>query len=223
MLDLETLGTKPGCVVLEVGAVAFDPHSQEFGGQQHFFPNQKYQRLNLRGEIDAATLDWWLVPERRETYRQVQRDAAPFQNDSLLDQLAVLSGWIREFEETPIVWAMSPSFDCAILGELYDRAGLERPWRYSRERDVRTALTLSGFRDVNEAAGCEHNGAHRALNDCRHQVQAVRACYTMLRGDVEAREQCARLLESEQATRGGWDGWSTSFQGAATRLREMLK
>ena len=27
MLDLETLGTRPGCVILTLGAVKFDPYS----------------------------------------------------------------------------------------------------------------------------------------------------------------------------------------------------
>ena len=35
MLDIETLGTRPGCVIVTLGAVKFDPYTQNQIGRAH--------------------------------------------------------------------------------------------------------------------------------------------------------------------------------------------
>ena len=58
MVDLETLGTAPGSVILSIGAVRFDV---EKGLLDEFYVNidvESSQRLGLT--IDGDTVMWWL-------------------------------------------------------------------------------------------------------------------------------------------------------------------
>lgn len=58
MVDLETLGTAPGSVILSIGAVRFDV---EEGLLDEFYVNidvESSQRLGLT--IDGATVMWWM-------------------------------------------------------------------------------------------------------------------------------------------------------------------
>lgn len=58
MVDIETLGTKPGCVILSIGAVQFNPFSDELG--QEFYNNINADDAERKGFFkDARTVDWW--------------------------------------------------------------------------------------------------------------------------------------------------------------------
>ena len=77
MLDLETLGTSPGCIILSIGAVFFDKNGlgQEF-----------YQTIDVQSSIDAGltmsggTFKWWMgqqgaVRRCAQQFRQLARKA----------------------------------------------------------------------------------------------------------------------------------------------------
>ena len=59
MIDLETLGTKPDCVILTLGAIKFDPFTNE---EPH---SGLYQKLDideqdkLKRTQDESTIEWW--------------------------------------------------------------------------------------------------------------------------------------------------------------------
>jgi Mesyanzhinovviridae exonuclease len=68
MLDLETLGTEAGCVVVAIGAVAFDPmgayvHPPDMTNLQS---DEFYAVIDIQSCLDAGlringnTLYWWL-------------------------------------------------------------------------------------------------------------------------------------------------------------------
>ena len=59
MIDIETLGTEPGSVVLSVGAVKFDPFTaQEPHAKTLWKPNVDQQTVAERSILDS-TLEWW--------------------------------------------------------------------------------------------------------------------------------------------------------------------
>ena len=59
MIDLETLSTRPDATVLTVGAIKFDPYTEQ---EPH---NGLYLRLNVDEQsdfgrhVDNGTLEWW--------------------------------------------------------------------------------------------------------------------------------------------------------------------
>ena len=60
MLDLETLGTRPGCVILTLGAVKFDPYSLREPDSGIYFRVDVDEQTALGREVQEDTLNWWL-------------------------------------------------------------------------------------------------------------------------------------------------------------------
>ena len=59
MVDLETMGTRPGSVIVSIGAIEFDPQSARLG-------RTFYQTCSIKSAVDVGlamdpeTVTWWL-------------------------------------------------------------------------------------------------------------------------------------------------------------------
>lgn len=180
MIDIETLGTKPGCVVCSIGAVAWCWDSEL---QPTFFTGIAIDDCQtFRLEIDAGTLLWWLEQD------EVVRNRALRGSTGLLHALYGLSDFIeREAPaESRIIWAKPPSFDVALLEECYRRVRVKAPWHFRDVRDVRTYIAAAralGFEEPPRTSG----QAHDTLDDAMHQVSVVRAAHQVLLAGRNAR------------------------------------
>ena len=161
MLDLETLGPRPGSVILSIGAVAFG--STELTGtfEVNIDP-RSCQRSGLT--IDGDTVLWW--------FRQsdVARAAVQLDPEPLSVALDRFTRWMEDKQPCRL-WSKGPSFDAAILAIAYRSQGLAVPWEYWNERCVRTVLDLAGidvatYRETDDTR-------HRALTDAMVQARAV--------------------------------------------------
>lgn len=156
MVDIETLGTEPGCVVLSIGAVRF---SASGGLGEEFYESvDPDSALNYGLEIDPDTREWWA--RQPEDARAVLHDGHP-----LTDALEAFSAFYGEATE---LWAYSPIFDVATLGAAYDAVGIREPWTYDETRDARTMASLAVSAEP-ERRGTEHH----ALDDAKHQARMV--------------------------------------------------
>ncbi|MWG34791.1 3'-5' exoribonuclease [Halomarina oriensis] len=157
MLDLETLGLDPGCVILSLGAVAFD----EEGVKETFSRSISLKSCDEAGlEIDAGTLEWWLGQDEN-----VQEQLTG--GDELTEVLHEFSEFYSGAEE---IWGNSPSFDCEILSAAYDAANAPVPWEFYHERCFRTLKAMPGAVDL-EREGDHHD----ALDDAVHQARRASA------------------------------------------------
>src|ERR1700721_3055421 len=80
MADIETLGTRPGSVILSIGAVAFD-HRQGLGPEFHVKINQQSsERAGLT--VDKGTLAWWMrqSPEARALLDETRNGGVDLEN-----------------------------------------------------------------------------------------------------------------------------------------------
>jgi hypothetical protein len=59
MLDLESLGTRPDCAILTLGAVKFDPFTPNSFGDSLYFRIDVDEQLALGREVQEDTLKWW--------------------------------------------------------------------------------------------------------------------------------------------------------------------
>ena len=168
MLDLETLGTRPGCVILTLGAVKFDPYSLREPDSGIYFRVDVDEQTALGREVQEDTLNWWL--NQSEDIRE----------EALGEQDRVsLTTLYRDLNKFLVgvdnIWAQGPLFDFAILENLYRQCGWPTPWQYWQIRDSRTLFGVHGDPRVKGKAGL-----HNALEDCVSQAVAVQEIYNKL-------------------------------------------
>lgn len=163
MLDIETLGTRPGCVVLSAALVRFADEASTTLNMD--VPQQ--QVLGL--QVDPITQEWWAL-------RPSELLASTANPVPLVPALQHLAAWIAWAGPDPLIWCHGASFDAPILGELYRRAGLPCPWPFWSIRDTRTLYDLAGV-DVKAYAVPP---PHVALNDALAQTRAAKAALAVL-------------------------------------------
>lgn len=159
MIDIETLGTDPGAVILSIGAVYFD--SDGLGETFHEqISAESCQACGL--SIDADTLKWWLTQNDDGSVPDVLLGGRPLPE--------VLTDFIEFAHPADEVWAYPPSFDCAIIEAAYEElSGFTEPWTYQDTRDARTLRHLSVWPDI-EQKGTQHD----ALDDAIYQARETR-------------------------------------------------
>jgi hypothetical protein len=154
--------------------VLFHPESMQGAGYaaQVEVRFSLFEQVAFGRVIDPDTVKWWQEPDQRDGALHLLSQPEV----SVADGLRMLSRVISQ--ATGRVWAQGASFDFPLLGDLYDSAGLPRPWPFWMERDTRTAYDmaelLGGF---NRAAYDKTRKGirHGAGSDCVHQIGAVRA------------------------------------------------
>ena len=169
MVDIESLGTLPGSVVLSIGAVSFDDH----GNKEEFYRAINVFDSLLHGlTINADTVAWWQKQTREAKAAIMARDA----QRGLVGALGEFEAWLHQEEATDI-WAHPPEFDLVLLEAAYRAAKLERPWNFRHARHLGTLLELAGDVEILLPDGFIE---HHALHDAREQADKVRAAYRKL-------------------------------------------
>lgn len=168
MIDIETLGTAPGSVILSIGAVMFGP-----GGLGAEF----YSRVDATScvqaglKIDPSTVAWWM--QQNDAARtEVFAAGAPYLNVALLH----LAGWCKD-QEIAQVWCHGATFDVPLLEAAYRAAYLESmiPWKFYNARCTRTLYELASV-SPDRSQGVHHN----ALNDAKVQALAAVKAHQVL-------------------------------------------
>lgn len=164
MVDLETLGLRPGNVILSIGAVGFD----KSGVGQEFYVEINQLSCVLRGlTIDEATQQWW--SQQNDIAKGVLLRTQLDQGSSLESSLDQFAQWLQNNAPADVcVWGNGAAFDNAMLAETYKLCGKRVPWSYSRDRCYRTLRSL--FSDI-EAGVITKGVAHNALDDARYQAE----------------------------------------------------
>ena len=166
MIDLETLGTKPDCVILTLGAIKFNPFTNE---EPH---SGIYQKINIDEQDalgrsqDDSTIEWW----GKQT-ASVQEEA--FTEDGRIS-LDTMTKEINKFlVGVDVVWAQGPAFDIVILENLYQQLKLPIPWNFWQIRDSRTLFSMMPT-DPRKAI---QESLHNALADCYYQAKCVQSTF----------------------------------------------
>lgn len=167
MVDLETLGTQPGSVILSIGAVEFDP---DRGLGAAFYTVISRGSCLLEGLTeDANTLAWWSrqSKEARAVLDQANSPSAHTLHHALQDFWA----FMRRDDE---VWGNGSDFDNVLLAAAYQATGLPLPWKFWNNRCYRTLKSLRP--DVPFVrSGTHHNALDDARTQADHAVHILRA------------------------------------------------
>lgn len=163
MIDIETLGTAPGSVILSIGAIEFDAETGDMGNE--FYVSIDPQNCVENGmTMDVSTIKWWMDQSEEarreafsgtETIRKALYDFSDFVKNA---------GALR-------VWAKPPSFDHVLMEAAYRILKIDIPWHYKTPRDCRTLFDLTNTIQPNVGT------AHNALDDAKSQAAGVIDAY----------------------------------------------
>ncbi len=153
MLDIETLGVEPGCVILSIGAT---------DGKTDFNVHIDVEDSVKQGLIiEPRTTIWWMG-QSDEARKLISQPGTP-----LLSALTLFS---KAFDwKNSRVWCNGASFDFPILKAAFSLVGMSLPWPYYSEMDFRTVknfVTKANFDKVRVKAEVAHDGladAHAQL------------------------------------------------------------
>lgn len=158
MIDLETLATTAGAVILSIGAVKFtmDGHIDDKGFYAVCSMSSQSRRY-----IDQGTLAWWM-----DQSKEAQAVFTDPNRKSLEDALHDLKDWYRGSEKS-LLWSNGADFDIPMINHAmrqYDIEPLTMHWNHRCFRTLKQEYAM-----VPKPA---HEGAaHNALVDAIQQAR----------------------------------------------------
>ena len=176
-MDLETLGTSPGCAVLSIGATVFDPYGDTvdaLNSRTTFYRNINLLDCLFNGlVIEQKSLDWWKGPSVTTEAQRALLKPAPVWLYEAVDDFA---NWFKDMDGVEI-WFRGPHFDAVIWEAACKAIGREPPWKFWDVKDCRTMDFVSGF-DPKQLprVGTFHNGLGDAITQAiaiQHQLRLI--------------------------------------------------
>ena len=162
MLDIETMGNSSSASIMSIGACYFNPLTGEIG--------EKFsEQVNIasNGKIDASTVIWWLK----------QNDAARskfFDNEKASNIVGCLSRFSCFAGSDCRVWGNGIAFDNVIVKNAYYSQGMDCPWGFWNDMDVRTVVYIGKLIGLDPKSSLKFEGVrHDALSDAIHQARYV--------------------------------------------------
>lgn len=158
MLDLETWGNRPGCVIVSIGAVEFNRKTGEMG-REFYVTVDAQSCMDVGLTVQASTIEWWLM-QNEEARKAILKDKVSIHN--------AISRFNLWFNKNQTIWGNGLGFDVSILKCAMYAIGIDHPWKYDAERDVRTYVAEAPeIRKSIKFVGTRHE----PIADCKHQIE----------------------------------------------------
>lgn len=179
MVDLETLGTVPGCSILSIGAVEFFPDMMQLGQEFYVVINTSSCEEHFL-TTDQSTVEWW---QRQSPEAQAVVDEARVGGVTLPKALESFNSWRQGLgpvkEER--LYGNGADFDNPILRVAYDAAKVKPYGGSYGGRCYRTLKNLDELLGNQFRAhkmfrnGTHHNALDDAKSQARHLMEIVQA------------------------------------------------
>jgi hypothetical protein len=199
VVDVETLGVRPGSAVVAIGARLFSRDAIGKGFEIYINPTDA---VNY-GEADRETLDWW-AKQDPTVHQKVM--------GGVLDTRTALSQFFKfiELHKPRYLWANSPAFDCVQLQEVVRKVNLVQqtfawPISFRDERCSRTIRWLAKDLGVDYQACWDEMKKHDPLDDATGDARAIRLT----------------LLELERIKRFAWDAANPDHKSAPASASKL--
>lgn len=158
MLDLETVGLRPGYSVIEIGACTFDRKSTFVA---------KIDPADARKYLleDSSTIEWWSRQDHKT------REMAWSGKLKLLVALNMFSDWLDTLPAALIdvkVWGNGADFDLPILQGAYSAFDKPPPWKPYSGRCYRTLKALLPHVTPPARASVKHSALDDAIWQAEH-------------------------------------------------------
>ena len=131
MIDIESISRKPNAMVVSIGAVIFDPTTDEI--KKRFYKEvdiRSYTNLGIDRDIEPDTVLWWME-QSDEARKAISKSKITI--ISALKGLKLFLGVMGVPLTARRVWANAPVFDCVILRDVYQQIGMTPPWNFRND------------------------------------------------------------------------------------------
>jgi len=176
MIDVETLGTDPDCVVLSIGIVFFNLNDEdnyetlEEENRSIYVELNPQEQINFGRSITFTTLTWWQEQniQARAVFKPCETMAKrKVENEPILQ---LMLGFLSSHDcKNVCLWGNGSGFDNPIFNSLLKTYELNNPFRFWNDADLRTLKRLAGNPKLELVRGTYHN----ALDDAKYQVLAA--------------------------------------------------
>ena len=171
MVDIETLGARPGSVIASIGAVVFDAN-QIIEEWECLVDPQSCVDVGLKLEVD--TIKWWMRQSDEARAKTFGARAL-----HVYEALDALNAWANGSHGCTDYWSHGATFDLVMLHEAAIAAKVSPLVKdFRRARDTRTLYEITG---VNPKTFMGTGTAHNAVDDARAQALAVIESWRILR------------------------------------------
>lgn len=174
-IDLETLNTTPDAAIISIGACFFDPIKGEIGAK--FYQAIDINNAIENGTVSGSTLTWWV--QQKENAKEVfsDPDALPIMN-----ALGFFRQWVtlNRIDADVQVWGNGATFDNVILEYAFNKEKILCPWKFNKNRDLRTIKELAKQLNdgntvkIDRTGGTEHNALDDAINQANACIEYYR-------------------------------------------------
>lgn len=176
VLDLETMGKGPRAAIVAIGCVRIE---------QGIISGSLYRRVSLESSLqaglscDASTIEWWLQQE--DTARAEIYNPGSSHLKTALGDLAEFMGCNHLHKPKPkaMLWGNGSSFGNVIVGNAFDACGIQRPWLFWNDRDLRTLMALYPKAKALPFEGTKHHALDDAMHEAKQLLMALKFHQTL--------------------------------------------
>lgn len=136
-------------LILSVAAVFFNPNEMtpfedlcdlEISDRTFYAPVSLANSLSRGFDVDKNTLEFWRRTTIKDNRVNALADAAHCTED-LVETFARLNHFLTNEGKAPRrIWAKSPTFDCSILRDAFNKVGMKLNINVFDERDIRNVM-----------------------------------------------------------------------------------
>jgi hypothetical protein len=135
MIDIETLDTAPHSVILSVGAVRFDPYSNNVPTHKTLWRPSVDEQLSADRTVSESTLEFWSQQDSAIRDRTFTDEGRICVHDFFKHLNKYLVGVDK-------IWCHGPQFDMVIIEDLYAQYKHHKGWAYWQVCDSRTIFNM---------------------------------------------------------------------------------
>lgn len=168
-IDLETLDTKPSATVLSLGAVKFDPFTDEEPYDELYLKILVDDQDRLGRTSSDATIEWWSKQDPAIMEESFDQTGAV----TVEQALHILTKWVWGVD---VLWGQGYGFDFTIIEDMYRSVGKPIPYNFWQVRDSRTLFSVC----KEDPRKKIQKNLHNALADAYYQSKAIQFAYREL-------------------------------------------
>ena len=170
MFDIECLGLKPGCSILQIAAVPFSFAAE---GYTNFDVVINRQSCIDAGLVeDPETVRWWQNQNANTVFKVFSGTV------SIKDAMERLYLYCKSLNAVIHPWSNAASFDLQILRYTFDLLHIPVPWNFRDEMCFRTLKNLFPLTACEKPV--KYGPNHDAYFDAMHQVSVANVIFNKL-------------------------------------------